>query len=295
MIPRPVVVGPMILGGALALAAAPAAASPATTSGMIQVKEPVLYYEEQGQGPPVVLIHGGNLDRRMWDDQFALLAKEFRVVRYDVRGYGKSDPPHKPFSDATDLLAVLDQLGIQRPHLVGLSLGGRISIDFAVQYPDRVASMTLVGPGLGGFQGPADAEEGNRFWATVQAAQKNPLEAVEMWLKDPLMIPAMENPALAPRVRQLSIDNSHIWLQNPILNMPPTPRANDRLDAIKVPVLLVLGDRDTKSIKANVERLQSAVAGARTVHIAGAGHLPNMEKPAEFNRVLLDFLMAQPR
>src|SRR5262245_50979516 len=97
-------------------------AAPAVTTGMIQVKQPALYYEEQGQGPPVVLIHGGQLDCRMWDDQFALLAKEFRAVRYDVRGYGQSEDPQQPYSDAADLLAVLDQLGIAKAHLVGLSL-----------------------------------------------------------------------------------------------------------------------------------------------------------------------------
>ncbi len=280
---------------AISLAAAVLASAPTVTSGMIQVKQPALYYEEQGQGAPVVLIHGGNLDCRMWDDQFELFAKEFRVVRYDVRGYGRSEVPQKPYSDALDLLAVLDQLGIAKAHLVGLSLGGRISIDFAVQYPDRVASLVLAGPGLGGFQGPPDDAAGNTFWDRVEAAQKNPLDAVEMWLRDPLMVPGMENPALAPRLRQLSLDNKHIWLENPILNMPPTPRANARLDVLKMPTLLVLGDRDTPVIKATVARLESAVAVARTVHIPGAGHMVNMEKPEQFNRAVLEFLRQQAR
>src|SRR6516164_9757541 len=106
--------------------------------GFAEVREPVLYFETAGQGPAVVLIHGGNLDRRMWDDQFQEFAKHFQVIRYDVRTYGLSDLPSKPFSDVEDLASLLRFLHIQKAHLVGLSLGGRIIIDFALEHPEMV-------------------------------------------------------------------------------------------------------------------------------------------------------------
>jgi pimeloyl-ACP methyl ester carboxylesterase len=115
--------------------------------GMAEVREPVLYYETAGKGPAVVLIHGGNLDRRMWDDQFQTFARHFQVIRYDVRTYGLSDMPTKPYSDVQDLASLLQHLHIKKAHLVGLSLGGRIIIDFALEHPEMVASLVPIGPG----------------------------------------------------------------------------------------------------------------------------------------------------
>jgi pimeloyl-ACP methyl ester carboxylesterase len=128
-----------------------ATSSGQVVSGRANVPEPVLFYEVAGQGTPVVLIHGGQMDRRMWDPQFELFAKSFRVVRYDVRGYGRSATASLPYSDVDDLAALLDDLKIPKAHLVGLSLGGRIAIDFAVVHPERVASLVAVAPGLSGF------------------------------------------------------------------------------------------------------------------------------------------------
>src|SRR5262249_28597395 len=122
-------------------------------SGFGMIAEPSLYYEEiAGDGIPVVLIHGGQLDRRMWDDQFQVFAKEVRVIRYDVRGFGKSPAATKPYSDIDDLHQLLKFLNIKKAHLVGLSLGGRIAIDFTLEHPEMAASLTAVGPGLSGYE-----------------------------------------------------------------------------------------------------------------------------------------------
>src|ERR1051325_10852567 len=93
-----------------------------------------IYFEEKGSGPAVVLIHGGQLDRRMWDAQFDELAKEFRVVRYDLRGFGKSPPPTKGFSNEDDLARLMDRLKIKRARFVGLSLGAAVAVDFAITH-----------------------------------------------------------------------------------------------------------------------------------------------------------------
>ena len=97
---------------------------------LVEVNGTQLYYEIAGTGPAVVLLHPGNLDRRIWDEQFQLFAERYRVIRYDVRGHGKSAQPTRPYSDTEDLFQLLQLLQIKKASLVGLSLGGRISIDF---------------------------------------------------------------------------------------------------------------------------------------------------------------------
>ncbi len=249
-----------------------------------------LFYEIRGQGEPVVLIHGGQLDSRMWDDQFEPYSREFRVLRYDVRGFGGSPPAETVYSNEEDLAALLDYVGFPKAHLVGLSLGGGIAIDFALAHPDRVLSLSLAGPGLAGFEG-GEPDEDQRFYAILRAARdQGPDRANELWLKDPYMAPAMENPRLAPRLRLLSAENGHVWLRNYMLERSPQPPAAKRIGEIKAPTLLVLGGRDVPTIKKIVEALGKAVPGARTVGIPGAGHMVNMEKPEEFDRAVLAFL-----
>ena len=268
-----------------------AASSGQVVSGRANVPEPVLFYEVAGQGTPVVLIHGGQMDRRMWDPQFELFAKSFRVVRYDVRGYGRSATASLPYSDVDDLAALLDDLKIPKAHLVGLSLGGRIAIDFAVVHLERVASLVAVAPGLSGF--PSDDDDA---WIALwrEAQEKGGEAAAEMWLKDPFMVPAMEHPELAPRLRQLAVDNARTWLSNPLLEKRLDPPAAKRLAEIRVPVLVVIGDRDVPHMQKVADRLAAEVKGAKKVIIPGAGHISNMEKPEEFNKAVLPFLKSQP-
>ncbi|HET6204970.1 MAG TPA: alpha/beta hydrolase [Planctomycetota bacterium] len=254
---------------------------------------PVLPHEVAGNGDPVVLIHGGRMDRRMWDGQFGVFAREFRVARYDVRGFGESEPARAPYSDAEDLLRLLDALEVGRAHLVGLSLGAGIALDFAILHPDRVGSLVLVGPGLAGV--PTSAEEEDSFRRFIEAAQRGPDEAVDVWLRDAYMVPSTEEPARAARIRRIVRENAKAFLMNPFLRRRLRPPADERLSEVRVPTLLVVGDRDREGIRASVERLASAVAGAEKIVIPGAGHIVNMEKPEEFDRAVLDFLRRRAR
>jgi len=273
--------------------AARAQDDPSVRVGFAEVSEPVLYFEAAGKGPPVVLIHGGNLDRRMWDEQFQVFAKHFQVIRYDVRTYGLSDMPTKPYSDVEDLASLLRFLHIKKAHLVGLSLGGRIIIDFALEHPDQVQSLVAVGPGLSGFQWSRDEKQ---YQLMLRAAQASQIDAVtELWLKSPYMAPAMENPALAPRLRQLALDNYRNWLGNPALSRPIDPPAIGRLNQIEAPTLILVGSRDVHDIHKIVKLLKTGIPHARQEVVPGAGHMVNMEKPAEFNRLVLGFLKEQSK
>jgi pimeloyl-ACP methyl ester carboxylesterase len=259
--------------------------------GFAPVEGTRLFYEVKGTGPAVVLIHGGQLDSRMWDDQFDVLAKKFAVLRYDVRGYGGSFQPDRLYSDADDLAALLDYLKVPRAHVVGLSLGGRIAVDFALAHPKRVRSLALVGPGLAGYEPPKGEETDLRMWNLIKLARdEGPEKVTEGWLQDPFMAPAMKQTRLAPRLRRLTRENAHCWLRNPLLQRSPRPPAVKRLGEIKVPTLLVLGDLDLPQIRATIETLEQGIKGSTKVVIKGAGHLVNMEQPEEFNQALLAFL-----
>jgi len=266
---------------------------PEVQSGMAEVREPRLYYEAAGKGEAVVLIHGGGLDCRMWDAQFEALARSYRVVRYDVRGFGKSELPDKPYSDHGDLGEVLDFLKIDRAHLVGLSMGGRIALDFALAFPRRVRSLVLAGPGISGFQ--FTPESSKRFFEQVRAAQVGHWEkALQMWLTSDYIAPAMEQPLLRPGIEKMARDNLKTLLMNYMLQIDLDPPAVGRLPEIQAPTLLILGDRDVPDIYAIAKLLQEKLAGIRRLDVKGAGHMVNLEKPEEFNKALLEFLAGLP-
>jgi pimeloyl-ACP methyl ester carboxylesterase len=286
-----VVVLALFAGAAVPFAGPRAGAAPPefVGRGFALVEGTRLFYEVKGTGPPLVLIHGGQLDSRMWDDQFDVLARQFTVIRYDVRGYGGSFQPDRIYSDADDLAALLDYLKVRQAHVVGLSLGGRIAVDFALAHPKRVRSLTLAGPGLAGYEPPNAREAEMRMWALVKVAlDEGPDRVTEAWLKDPYMAPAMEQARLAPRLRRLTRENAHCWLRNPLLQR--SPEAAKRLGEIKAPTLLILGDRDVPEIKAAIEVLAKGIKGRKKEEIKGAGHMVNMERPDKFNEVLLAFL-----
>lgn len=247
-----------------------------------------IYFETKGRGDPVVLIHGGQMDRRMWDAQFDLFARQSRVIRYDIRGFGRSDVPGKPYSEANDLYTLLQHLRVKKASLVGLSLGAAVATDFALVHPEMVHALILVCPGLGGFP---FQDKANDLRAVVEAARDYSYEkAAELWLKNPYMSVAMENPALRGKLRQLARDNGRCWLNNPVIVRRMRPPAAERLREIHAPTLVIGGERDVSDIHDIIERLTSEIPGAQKKILPVAGHLVPMEKPEEFNRLALEFL-----
>ncbi len=261
-------------------------------SGSAEVNGSKLYYEMKGKGPAVVFLHSGGFDRRMWDDQFAAFSDRYTVIRYDVRGYGKSHAPTRPYSDDEDLYQLLKELKVKKAHLVGLSMGGRIAIDFTLTHPEMVASLTAVAPGLSGFPfAPEDTIELMKIVYSIQNDDGTP--AGEAWLRSAYLKAAMENPAVAAKLRPIAVENSKVWLINFFFPRPPFPLAVQRLSEIRVPTLLIRGDHDVPMIANIVETLEKNIAGAKKVIIQGAGHIVNVEKPEEFNKTVLDFLAKQ--
>ena len=278
-----------IVVAALTLGGAATAQKPAVPpAGTANVNGTRLYYETAGSGPPVVLLHGGNLDSRMWDDQLPFLAKSFTVTRYDIRPYGRSALTEKGFSSVDDLAALMDVLGITRASLVGLSLGGRIAIDFALTHPDRVDKLVLMGPGLSGFPFNQKDEAVQAMMARARTGDAR--GAMELWLQHPMMAPAMARPTLAARIRPIAMDNARIWTNLAVGERVPNPPAIKRLGEIRAPTLVIVGERDVPDIQQIVTLIGAGVRGARTQVVPGAAHLPNLEDPALVNRLLGEFL-----
>jgi pimeloyl-ACP methyl ester carboxylesterase len=260
-------------------------------NGIAEVNGTRLYYETTGSGRHVVLLHGGNLDSRMWDDQMPFLAKSFTVTRYDIRPYGRSALTEKGFSSVDDLAALMDVLGIKRASLVGLSLGGRIAVDFALTHPDRVDRLVLIGPGLTGF--PFN-EKDEAVLAMIARARKGDAQgAMALWLEHPMMAPAMARPALAARIRPIAMDNAKIWTNLPVEERVPSPPAIKRLGEIRAPTLVIVGERDVPDIQQIVKLIAAGVKGARIEVVPRAAHMSNMEDPARVNRLLGEFLRPQ--
>lgn len=266
-----------------------------STVAMANIPGAQLWYETAGQGEPVILLHGGNLDARMWDMQFGVLARDYQVIRYDHRGFGRSSNADSAFSLHDDLFALMQALKIPRAHLVGLSLGGRVALDFAVAHPDMVNRLVLAGPGLSGWNWDV-REHPDTMWlkAARAAGARGDTGAVGLaWLESDYMRPSMEQPALQPQLRALSTGNVRLWskfLRGVDAEVPAKPGAFTKVGALRIPTLLIVGSRDVPEIHRIVDSLAVKIPGSRKTVIDGAGHMVNMERPAQFNEALLAFL-----
>lgn len=259
-----------------------------THSGIAAVNGTQIYYELAGDGPLVTLLHGFSLDSRMWDPQFAAFAHDFRVLRYDLRGFGRSDPcGDAPYSPAEDLRALLDHLALPATAVVGLSMGGGYAIDFALAHAERTTALVVADSALAGFEWTAGRPSA---WHSELAATEGVAAARKAWIGCALFQPATEQPHVAAALRAYVEDYSgwH-WLNaNPAI-VPSRP-AIECLGEIACPSLILVGERDTPDFHTIAARLARDIPNARLVRIPNAGHMSNMESPAGFNSAVLQFL-----
>jgi 3-oxoadipate enol-lactonase len=264
--------------------------------GYVAVAGGKLYYQLEGSGHPLVLIHAGFLDQRMWDEQFEHFAGDFNVIRYDVRGFGRSSRPVEKYSDVEDLYTLLRHLKVNRAFVVGVSNGGRIAIDFTINHPTMVDALVLVGSGVSGYETTGPEED--RVWGEFEKQVEGPqqLAAKEGRIADAVQIDvdtwaSAQNPANRERILKMAMDNSHIHTDPPFrLQVHPTPPGFKRLSEIQAPTLIIFGDRDVPGMRLVAQQLHTKIPGSELVEVHGADHIANMSKPDEFNRTVLDFL-----
>ncbi len=262
------------------------------TSGIVPVKGGEIYYEAKGDGPTVILLHAGLLDSRMWDEQFDLLATDYRVIRFDARGCGRSSASTETFSHYEDLHALMTALGLKRATLVGLSQGARTSLDFAIAYPRMVEGIVAAAPGMSGwpFKDRAFLEQYKAMQAA--AAAEDDAAYVDLflrsWTDGPKRKPENVDPAVRDRVRQMAAEN--VAKARRVHGLVEEIGAAARLRDLRTRILAIVGDQDMSDIHAVVDALARQVPGTKKVLIPGAGHMINLEKPVRFNALLLGFL-----
>jgi len=246
-----------------------------------------IHFEVSGSGAPLVFAHGFSLDRRMWEAQEARLRSDFRVVLYDLRGHGLSDPWSEPFAAEEDMLEVFEAANLDRATIVGLSAGAQVAIDFALAHPHRVEALVLASPGLGGY-----VPVGSFDWMAPVISELQlgePQNAMRAWSETPLMKIASD-PVADSAMRAMVIENWPVWTYDQELQVMPNPTAITRLSEIMAPTLVMIGENDLADTKRVGDTLVACLANARLVNIPGSGHLLNLEAPGPFAEALTAFI-----
>jgi len=267
-------------------------------SGFIPVSGGRLYYEESGEGQPLVLLHAGVANLRQWDPHVPAFAERYRVIRYDTRGYGRSESEHVEFTNRGDLGAVLDHLDVLAAHLLGASRSGSIALDFTVDNPDRVTSLTVVAGGVGGYD-PGLPDEVNAASEAMDAASEKALNAKDwtrladletaFWVNGPGQPADRVDPAVQATVHDWILTTYAAEKEEAIPQRLDPPAAT-RLDQLTMPLLVVIGELDEAYTNAACRYLAQTVPGARLEVFEGAAHMMNLEQPDRFTRLVLDFL-----
>lgn len=262
-------------------------------TGFLETNGARIYYEVEGDGEPVVLIHAGVANLRMWDDQVAALRDRYRMIRYDTRGFGRTETDAVAFSNRGDIAALLDHLGEESAHLVGFSRAGSIALDFALESPERVRSLVVGAGGISGYQSPEGLPE-ETFELADRLETAKDWEALAEWeaafWADGPGQPSGRSGAVRDRVHDWVLENYRAGKTegSPIVLDPP---AAGRLGELKAPLLAILGTFDEPGTSAAMRHLAESVRGAR-LEVFDTAHMINLEQPERVNRVLREFLDA---
>lgn len=279
------------------------------TKGHAEVHNTRLYFERAGAGRTLVLIHAGIADHRMWDTQFHTLADNYDVIRYDLRGYGKSNvgreieqeqirqngnpSDDQNYSHAQDLYQLLRTLGVEGATLIGASLGGEAAIEFALEQPTMTKGLVLVCAVPSGYEFTGDIPQAYTSFQT--AMEQDRLDratelATQIWFDGPQRQPEQMDTDLRDQVKMLMgnvLAGSTLNFSGE--NAAAKPAIN-RLGEIEIPTLVIIGDQDDENIQQAAILLTDEIPAANRVQIDGAAHFPNLEKPDAFYNAIRDFL-----
>ncbi|HEX7256051.1 MAG TPA: alpha/beta fold hydrolase [Gaiellaceae bacterium] len=240
-----------------------------------------LWYEQTGEGPPLVLLHEGVVDSRIWEPVVPLLAEHHRVIRYDQRGFGRSPMPDGPYSVVDDLLSVLDDAGLEEAALVGASRGGNIAMAAALERPERVSALVLVGTGLPGR--PLGVE-----WTPEQVARWERAEAADDWTA----MAELDMEMWAPMGADAEL--RAMFVENAVFSNSEDPATDEpiaeRVSGITAPTLVVTAGRDVRGINEIGDRLAREIPAAESAVVEDADHMVPWRAPEELSHLLLAFL-----
>jgi 3-oxoadipate enol-lactonase len=254
-----------------------------------------LFVVDEGDGPPILLLHASLVDSRAWEPVVPhLVAAGYRAIRFDARGFGRSDTEDVEFSNRADVVAVLDALGVDRACLVGNSRGGQIAVDTAVEFPGRVAALVTIAASVGGYEPeptPAEAalfEEMDRLDAGADPEAVADFD-VRLWV-DGIGQPADRVPsAVREAVREMDravADRDRVH-GRPIRLLPP---AAERLDALMMPVLAIAGALDVSDVWATAQHLERTCRDARAILMQDVAHMIALEAPQAIAGLIVELL-----
>jgi 3-oxoadipate enol-lactonase len=253
-----------------------------------------VWFDVHGQGPPVVLLHAGVADSRLWEPQLGSFPQSHTVLRVDLPGFGNSPFETNPVSFRGAVRDAMDAAGIDRAALVGVSLGGNTALELTLESPERVSALVLVGAGLPDHEW---SEEVRSFFAAEEEAlERGDLDAavdanLRMWLAGPRR--SLEDIDRAQRELVGEMQKQAFKQQkghDDVRMLRLEPSESERLAEVKVPTLVLTGDEDVADIHRVADRLAAGIPGAERATIADAAHLPSLERPEEFDRIVLGFL-----
>ena len=270
-------------------------------TGYCPVYNGELFYEVQGEGPAMIFIHDCICNYTMWDAQVAAFANEHRVLRYDQRGHGASHTRDTEYSGVQDLLDLMNHVGIDKATLIGCSCGGQLALDMALAHPDRVSAVVSVCGGLSGqdkLPGLVEAwmksDEGKYFMSLDELLEAKKFDELaeretHAWVNG---IPQAKDRASAALYQRVltTVRGNYERQDGKAKAIPLDPPASLRLAEVAVPVLFVLGDLDADETHWVADAIVAGVPGARKVVFEDAAHLPSMEQPNRFNKVVAEFL-----
>lgn len=266
-----------------------------SSSGRLQVGAAAIYYEVAGQGPPFVMIHAGVADSRQWNKEFSWFSKSYRVLRYDLRGFGRSEPVEGEFRHLDDLLALLDHVEMHEALvLMGCSMGGGLAMDFALEYPGRVKALILTGSAPSGLK--LDVPPPPKYDQAMKADEAGDWDLlceleVQIWFDGSDRTPDQVDPV----ARRLAYDMNRIALSHearglgkrlPDASLP----AAERLEKLKAPLLVIVGVHDIPYMLAAADWMLEKLPGARKALVQDAAHLANMDHPEIFRQIVESFL-----
>ena len=268
-----------------------------TQTGFAPINGAQIYYEVAGAGQPLILLHAGVADGRMWDNQFAEFAEYYRVVRFDWRGFGRTTMPAGQFSNHDDVAGLLDFLQMDRAIVAGISFGGKNAIDFALAYPQRVAALVLGASSIGGAK---PSERIQQFWEAEDAAiERGEWDTavelnLQLWVDGIHRQPDEVDTTVRAKVGQMQREIFQMDIPNDVEEIGIEPVAYGRLAEITAPSLVLVGNLDLPEKVEQSAWLADQLPNAQYAVISGVAHMLNMERPAQFNQLVLDFLADLP-
>ena len=261
-----------------------------------------IYYEEHGKGEPIIMLHGHSLDRRMWDGQWKVFAKHYRVVRMDFRGYGRSSDQHEDLqmTHVDDVITLMDSLHIDKAHVIGLSMGSFVAGDMLAMYPERMLTCTMASGGIRNSKGPSepmDSAEHQKRDQEIAALKEKGVERMKQeWIEQLMSSGGSQREHMRKSLTQMIEDWTAWQPLHKEVRLFYGKEAWQRLISQEntTPTLFIRGENELKGKKGEPREMQYLKNG-RYVVIPDSGHMLNMERPKEFNRVVLNFLNSYPR